>query len=83
MMEHYKKCKSRNPEYRLAQAMRDAREPYRALRARMFHVRKAVVHRTREKAKNAVGNMKQRLDDRADRIEAIAYGDVLHGMKDD
>ena len=83
MMEHYKKCKSKNPEYRLAQAMRDAREPYQEMRSRLFHARKVVVHGTRQKAKNSTGSMKKKLDDRADRIEAVAYGDVLHGMRDD
>ena len=82
-MEHYHKQKARNPAYTLSQAMVDAKEPYRELKATLFHARKVVVKSNREKAKKSMGAIRAKLESRADRIEAVAYGDVMTDMKND
>lgn len=82
-MEHYHKRKARNSAYTLSQAMVDAKEPYRDMKATLFHARKVVVKSNRDKAKKSTGAIRAKLDDRADRIEAVAYGDVMADMKND
>ena len=53
------------------------------MKATLFHARKVVVKSNRDKAKKSTGAIRAKLDDRADRIEAVAYGDVMADMKND
>jgi len=76
------KLRQRDPRATLKHAMIAAKEPYRRLKENLFSVRGDIVEGERHMATSAPTpqSKKKRLD-RADRVEAVQYGEVLRDMR--
>jgi len=78
------KLRQKNPHATLKHAMIASKEPYRRMKANLYRIRGDIVEGGRSLAtafepKHPASAKKKR--DRADRLEAVQYGDVLYDMR--
>ena len=78
------KLRQTHPHATLKHAMIAAKEPYRRMKQNLYRVRNDIVAEERELAatlhKTQPSSAKKKRE-RADRVEAVQYGDVLEDMK--